>query len=284
MILLGCEAQSPQKNQSRMPSSELGGGGSLTAERTREIIKNFKPDPNNPHGFRPDFSGKAPYQFVKRNKRACQKDYIRKDGSYGPAAQSIIDRFKYMAGTEKIKKGEPDPKHFKRLFLLQSRQIAKTCPKYNNMNLDMRFHFYMWVFTSIAYIESDCGVHAKNLKDVNGQSICDYQLPNNEEGRSPKWRGPGCDIRNDGRAKEYEFSKGKLVKTTKYEMANQDTCSACAVEILGKTLCGFHSDGKGKRCTGFSTESLFGSHMFWNEMKTEDRHIMKLIKAFPGCK
>ena len=166
------------------------------------------------------------------------------------------------------------------------------------MSEEDRIHFWIWTFTAIASVESDCGVNALNPRDTNGQSVCDFQLPNQEildvkkGSRDPSWRGPGCDIYNDGREPAAEWIKYKK-SNSKFEMSNDATCAACAVEILGKNLCGFHSvRGKGVKCTDPPLEKLFGRHMFWNEAKAHrekgakkiPRKITQLIQKYPGCK
>ncbi len=174
--------------------------------------------------------------------------------------------------------GEPSPDHFERFFINDSSQIAQTCPKYNSMNPTERMHFWVWTFMLISYKESQCNDSRwrLNANDVNGPSVCAYQMPEFENGRRPAWRGPGCDVDNDGRV-------GAVIRGTRYETGNIESCTSCAVEAMGKGLCGFHSPPGGV-CNDPPIRGVFGSQMFWQEMKRPGGAIVSTLRNYRGCR
>lgn len=300
-LLAACSHQPTQQDR-RPANTELSGSLEIVAEESPYAPRESLRPQARPANL--DTSAGASVRGVDFNARplyvprgladGCYSNYVSHNREYGPRAQNLIDRFKNMADGVR-RPGEPSPEHFSRLFLDDSNEIARTCPKYNRMTPTERMHFWVWTFMLIASKESNCDDPEFRLlpNDVNGPSACAYQMPERENGSRPAWRGPGCDIDNDGRSPVNVSGRpllrrnGRWVygprQTIRAEMGNPDTCAACAIEVLGKNLCGFHS-GQGGRCTDPPLQGVSGSHMFWNEMKRSNRQIVSILRNYRGCR
>lgn len=153
-------------------------------------------------------------------------NFIKSDGSYGPWGNHIIEYLNGLGNSSHMFKNNIPG------MVATKKGDTAVCPKWNELSLAEKKHFWVWVFASLAWDESTCKANARNPNATNGVAVGLLQL---EESRKKRyWRGPNCkaasvtdaktnlrcglDIMTElmkGKAGEYE-SNGKIFPTSSY--------------------------------------------------------------------
>ncbi|GAB4010975.1 MAG: hypothetical protein Fur0010_04590 [Bdellovibrio sp.] len=153
-------------------------------------------------------------------------NFISREGTYGPWGRHIIEYLNALGDNSHMFKNNIPG------MVATKKGETAVCPKWNELSLTQRKHFWVWVFASLAWDESTCRANARNPNATNGVAVGLLQL---EEAKSKRsWRGPNCradsvadartnlrcglDIMTElmkGKNGEYE-SNGKLYPTSSY--------------------------------------------------------------------
>ncbi|MCB9073472.1 MAG: hypothetical protein H6623_07605 [Bdellovibrionaceae bacterium] len=222
-------------------NAEVVGGGSGSGGSRLQFDSNYK---------------SPPLPKDKKIPEECKK-FIKDDGTYGEYGEILKKEF---TGQGKSKN------HIEDFFSTNPDDIEKTCSGYTSMNNDEKLNFWIWTSAAIAKDESACNwqgsLNSKAGPNGNGvaQGLC--QTPKLEEGKTPAWRGPGCE--------QPPFSAENQL--------------SCTVEVLGGLL-----EGKYKQ-----PKTPFGSNSYWavlrpnntenQEKRDKKTDTLSIIKEFPRCK
>lgn len=186
--------------------------------------------------------------------QACT-NFIKDDGSEGPWGKLISD---YIEKSEAIKS----------VFLndeikgMTARPY--TCPNWYNLNTEQRKRFWLWMFASIAQVESSCDPSKVNTGAVPNPADRPtglFQLNRDYDNRY--WRGSSC-----------RFASGydETIKIT-----NQVNCS---MDIMLEVLKG--SDGMYK-----SNGKIFPAKTYWEKLRPNHSQtggpIGELVRKYPPC-
>jgi hypothetical protein len=141
----------------------------------------------------------------------------------------------------------------------------KTCPNWYNLNSEERKRFWVWMFASIAQVESSCDQTQVNNGKVPNPSDRPrglFQLNTLKKNR--EWRGSNC-----------KFPSG-AAHTTKPK--NQIRCS---MDIMNEIL-------KGKGGMYKANGKIFPTNSYWEKLRPNHSQsggpIGELVRKFPLCK
>jgi hypothetical protein len=184
------------------------------------------------------------------------RNFIKSDGTFGDWGKMIVTY---------INKSEERQKRYYNPALPGMQSAPHTCPNWGNMDYNEKAQFWVWMFASIAHVESSCNNRSVNTGSVpnpNDRPRGLFQLNTLKSTRS--WRGPNC-----------KFPSGA---ENVYNPANNIHCSLDIMDELLKGRSGEYR-GNGK---------IFPTNSYWEKLRTEHSHtggkIGQLVRMFPGCK
>ena len=183
----------------------------------------------------------------------CRR-FIRDDGRLGEYGTLVVHYLQNVEGAKTcmidggIRMDVPD----------RGSIVSNSCPNYERFSRNERMHFWVWVFTAIAAVESSCDVNA-DTQGVNGIADGLFQLEHNRHWRSEANRDP------------LHCAPGMAVDTK-----NVHFQVACSISILRDTACG-------RNLAKIGDKSLVNRNQYWQELKSSNREISQRIAAYPKC-
>jgi len=221
-----------------------------------------------------NFTG-LPYELFKG---ACNK-FINEDGTIGPHGTAVLNAIKKVDDEDGA------------CFYNGGIDISELCPRFEEFSKLQKDHFWVWVFASMAKVESTCQSYAigpaKYLKDI---AVGYFQLEGTTNQRRGSARDPDfCKLNNKNEAETIEFISKELKKAGNNEarevlFMSLDTDdknlwlsfqTECAVSIMKD----FHCDGK----ADWPIPPKNGVKSYWAKLNTQKGRISKLINQHPAC-
>lgn len=165
------------------------------------------------------------------------REFIRPDGSFGKAGNAMIEAIS--------KVGE-------RCFY-EKADFSQICPAYKEFAKEEKQRFLLWLFASIAQIESSCEP-TKDGQGTNDKAVGYFQLEDTKKQRLDAGRDPFfCKTDQPVNTKALKFQ------------------AECAASIFQEGYC--------------TRRIVIGNGFwYWQKLNRPDRAIVKLAKAFPFCK
>ncbi len=139
-----------------------------------------------------------------------------------------------------------------------------TCPNWYKLNDDQRKRFWIWMFASIAQVESSCDTDVVNLgpvPDPTDRPTGLFQLNQNYTGRY--WRGENC-----------KFNTGYI------ETIDVDNQINCSMDIMMEVI-------KGKKGMYKGNGRIFPTNSYWEKLRpghsSTGGPIGELVRQYPPC-
>lgn len=187
--------------------------------------------------------------------KMCE-NFVKEDGSLGVWGDMIVN---YIENTE----GASDIYLYDEVRGMTASPY--TCPNWYNLNNQQRKRFWVWMFASIAQVESSCDptkVNTGPVPDATDRPTGLFQL--NQVKRNRMWRGENC-----------KFETG-YTATIKPE--NQIKCS---MDIMMEIL-------KGRRGIYRGSGRIFPTNSYWEKLRPNHSQtggpIGELVRNYPPCK
>lgn len=186
--------------------------------------------------------------------KKCES-FIKADGTLGDWGRMIYD---YIEETEVQK----DMFLYDEIKGMTARPY--TCPNWYNLNEEQRKRFWVWMFASIAQVESSCDpVQVNNgiVPDATDRPTGLFQL--NQQKSARQWRGPNC-----------KFPSGH---TETIKVKNQIRCSMDIMfDILLAKKGIYRANGK-----------IFPTNSYWEKLRGNHSQtggpIGELVRNYPPC-
>ena len=228
----------------------------------REVIDIVNKSTKSPDGVchtcRTDGKKRKKHPLPVNNKDFNERcrSFIKSDGSYGPWGTTIATY---------INKSEARKNIFFSPALPGMQSAPQTCPNWGNMDHEEKSEFWVWMFASIAQIESSCDPNSVNRRGVERNNPPTGLLQLDVLSHKRKWRGPNC-----------KFPAG--IAATQKVGNNLN----CGLDIMQELL-------KGKKGEYKTGGRIFPERsQYWEKLRSSHSPtggpIGRLIRKYPGCK
>lgn len=239
--------------------------GNIFAINIKHLFRQFQqtvrdagraPQPVDPHCVSVKRLKKYPLPVTPTAFNARCRNFIKSDGTFGDWGKMIVTY---------INKDKDRQKRYYNPALPGLQSAPHTCPNWGNMDHDEKAQFWVWMFASIAQVESSCNNRAVNegkVPDPSDRPRGLFQLNTLKSKRS--WRGQNC-----------TFPSGA---ENVYKPVNNIHCSLDIMDELLKGRSGeYRNNGK-----------IFPTNSYWEKLRSEHSltggKIGELVRMFPGCK